>query len=114
MGLFTWDYLKYYYNEMKNIFTNSNSKTRNKAILLPKVDKRVSEKNNHIPAIKTFNQLPNDIKTLEIDIRSTMFKLQKWVANNIVMCSSTIIEHKNESVAKQLCMLFPIRVLSVD
>ena len=32
----------------------------------------------------------------------------------IVMCSSTIIEHKNESVAKQLCMLFPIRVLSVD
>ena len=32
----------------------------------------------------------------------------------IVMCSSTIIEHKNESVAKQLCMLFPIRVSSVD
>ena len=26
----------------------------------------------------------------------------------IVMCSSTIIEHKNKSVAKQLCMLFPI------
>ena len=33
---------------------------------------------------------------------------------NTVMCSSTIIEHKNERVAKQLCMLFPIRVLSVD
>ena len=34
--------------------------------------------------------------------------------SNIVMCSSTIIEHKNESVAKQLCMLFPIRVSLVD
>ena len=33
---------------------------------------------------------------------------------NNFMCSSTIIEHKNESVAKQLCMLFSIRVLSVD
>ena len=32
-----------------------NTKTRNKAILLPKFDKRVSEKNNHIAAIKTFN-----------------------------------------------------------
>ena len=42
--LFTWDCLKYYYNEMKNIFTNSSSKTRNKAILLPKIDKRVSDK----------------------------------------------------------------------
>ena len=74
--LFTWDSSKYYYNEMKNIFTNSNSKTRNKAILLPKIDKRVSEKNNHIKAIKTFNQLPNELKTLEIDKRSTMFKLK--------------------------------------
>ena len=42
--LFTWDCLKYYYNEMQDIFTNSNSKTRNKAILLLKMDKRVSEK----------------------------------------------------------------------
>ena len=42
--LFTWDCLKYYYNEMKNIFTNSNSKPRNEAILSPKIDKTVSEK----------------------------------------------------------------------
>ena len=61
---------------MKNIFTNSNSKTRNKAVLLPKIDKRVSEENNYITAIKTFNQLPNELKTLEIDKRSTMFKLK--------------------------------------
>ena len=33
---------------------------------------------------------------------------------NNVMCSSTIIEDMNESFAKQLCMLFPIRVLLVD
>ena len=68
--LFTWDCLKYYYNAMKNIFTNSNSKTRNKTILLPKIDKRVSEKNNQITAIKTFNQLPNDFKTLDIENRN--------------------------------------------
>ena len=62
---------------MKNIFTNSNSNTRNKAILLPKIDKRVSEKNNHVTAIKTFNQLPSELKTLGIDKGSTMFKLKK-------------------------------------
>ena len=81
--LFTWDSLKYYYNEMKNIFRNPNSKTRNKAILLPKIDKSVSEKNNHITAIKKFNQLPNALKTVEIDKRSTIFKLKKWIVNNI-------------------------------
>ena len=48
-----------------------------------KIDKRVSEKNNHITAIKTFNQLPNELKTLEIDKRSTVFKLKKWIVNNI-------------------------------
>ena len=46
--LYTWNCLKYYYNEMKNIFSNSNSKTRNKGILLPKIDKRVSDKNNYV------------------------------------------------------------------
>ena len=45
--LFAWDCLKYYYNEKKNIFTNSSSKTRNKAILLPKIDKIISEENNY-------------------------------------------------------------------
>ena len=77
--LFTWDCLKYYYNEVKDIFTNSNSKTRNKAVLLPKMDKRVSEKNNYITAIKTFNLLPNELKTLKIDKRASIYKLQKWV-----------------------------------
>ena len=81
--LFTWDCLKYYYNEMKNIFINSKSKTRNKAILLPKIDKRVSEKNNYITAIKTFNQLPSELKILEIHRSSTTYKLKKWVVNNI-------------------------------
>ena len=80
--LFTWDCLKYYYNEMKDIFTNSNSKTRNKAVLLPKMDKRVSEKNNYITAIKTFNLLPNELKTLEIDKRASIYKLKKWVIKN--------------------------------
>ena len=86
--LFTWDCLKYYYNEMKNIFTNSNSRIRNirqerKAILLPKIDKRVSDKNNYIIAIKIFNQLPNELKTLQIDKRTTIYKLKKWIMNII-------------------------------
>ena len=81
--LFTWDCLKYYYNEIKNIFKISNSKTRNKAILLPKIDKRVSEEKQSHNAIKTFNQLPNELKTLEIDKRSTMFKLKKLIVDNI-------------------------------
>ena len=66
---------------MKNIFINSNSMARNKTILLPEIDKRVSEQNNHITAIKTFNQLPNELKTLKIDRRFIMFKLKNglWI-----------------------------------
>ena len=67
---------------MKDIFPNSNSKTRNKAVLLPKMDKRVSEKNNYTTAIKTFNLLPNELKTLEIDKRASIYKLEKWVIKN--------------------------------
>ena len=81
--LYRWDCLKYHYNEMKNLFSNSNSKTRYKAIILPKIDKRVSDKNNYITAIKTFNLLPNELKTLEIDKRATNYKLKKWITNNI-------------------------------
>ena len=69
----TWDSLKYYYNKMKNTFINSKSKTRNKAILSPKIEKRVSEKNNYITAIKTFNQLPNELRILEIERKSNTF-----------------------------------------
>ena len=30
-------------------------------------------------AMKTFNQLPNELKTLGIGRRSTTYKLKKWV-----------------------------------
>ena len=50
--LFIWNCLKYYHNEMKNIFINANSKTKNKSIILPEIGKRVSEKNNYIIAKK--------------------------------------------------------------
>ena len=61
--LFTWDSLKYYYNEMKNTFINSKSKTRNKAILLPKIEKRVSEKNNYITAINLLTNYQTNSKS---------------------------------------------------
>ena len=81
--LFTRDCLKYYYKEMKNIFINSNSKTRYRAILLPKIEKRVSEKNNYITAIMTFNILSNELKNQDIDKRTTINNLKKWIVNNI-------------------------------
>ena len=43
-----------------------------------------------------------------------VYSVAEHICVRIVMCLSTIIEHKNESVAKQLCMLFPIRVSLAD
>lgn len=57
--LFSLESLIYHYNSLKTIYLQSESITRNKSIPLPKMIKRVSNKNNYILAIKLYNRLPN-------------------------------------------------------
>lgn len=54
----------YNYEDLKKTFQNSISKTRHKKIPLPKHQKKIFTKNSRIEAIKFFNTLPNNLKTL--------------------------------------------------
>lgn len=81
--MFAFESLKYYYNNLKEQHENSKSKTRNKSIILPKIHKTVSNKNNYIKAIKLFNLLPNDLKKLDIDNRTNSNKIKEWIRENI-------------------------------
>ena len=58
--------LSYHYKTLKNLYETSTSNTRNKSIQIPKMDKRVSDKNSYISAIKLFNNLPKELKTLNV------------------------------------------------
>ena len=62
---YAYESLLYNFNTLKFTYLNSASITRSKLILLPKNTKRVSDKSNYIKAIKLYNKLPNDYKTLD-------------------------------------------------
>lgn len=80
--LFSFESLKYHYNELKDKFLNSNSITRNRSIQLPKRFKTISSKNSIIRAINVFNSLPNKLKTLNNEV-TRKIKLKNWVAFNL-------------------------------
>ena len=53
---------------VKDNFLNSTSKTRNEStIIIPKIDKRISDKSSYLNAIGSFNSLPNELKILNMD-----------------------------------------------
>lgn len=81
--LYAYESLKYHYKNLQNNYGKSDSTTRNKSIILPKIYKTVSNKNNYIKAIKIFYQLPNELKSLNITKRSTINKFKKWIVGNI-------------------------------
>ena len=65
----------YHYEDLKEIYKKSNSKTRNKSIQLPKTKKAVSNKNSYMVALKTYNSLPKELISLCI--------VTKIIGNNI-------------------------------
>lgn len=83
--LFAFESIKYKYNELKNIYIESTSITRNKIITLPRINKTVSNKSNNIKAIKIYNQLPKELKNLDISKKSSNNKLKEWINDNIYM-----------------------------
>lgn len=82
--IFAFESLKYYYKDNKELYIISNSRSRNKTIILPRIYKTVSEKNNHIKSIKLFNQLPNDLKILDIEKIKNIKKIKEWIIENIL------------------------------
>lgn len=76
---FTLESLMYYYDKLKSMYLESKSKTRNKSILLPKMQKTVSDKNSYIEAIKTFNTLPNDLKCLNLSKITIKKNIRKFI-----------------------------------
>ena len=56
-----------YYQEYKNRYENSNRLMRKKSLRLPKIHKSISFKNSKIVAIKFYNTLPKELKTLSFN-----------------------------------------------
>ena len=82
--LFALESLSYYYDIMKEKYCNSKSVTRNKNILIPKCSKAISNKNSYINAIKLFNRLPIEYKTLDITKFISKRKIKEWILENIL------------------------------
>ena len=81
--LFTYESLKYHYKTLRNLYLTSKSITRNKNIILSKNKKRVSNKNSYSRAIITYNNLPNDMKTLDIDKEASQQRLKNLIKSVI-------------------------------
>ena len=79
---YAYESLLYNFNTLKFTYLNSASITRSKLILLPKNTKRVSDKSNYIKAIKLYNKLPNDYKTLDTKKKSAKDKIKDWIRNH--------------------------------
>ena len=77
--LFAYISLHFNYSTLKELYLNSNSKTRKKSIAIPKRSKTVTRKSSYLTSIKIYNSLPNDMKTLDHTKTSNKEKLKKWI-----------------------------------
>ena len=71
----------YHYLKLEEMYLKSTSKTRNKCILFPKMEKVISDKNSYIVAIKTFNNLPNELKCLNLNNNSIKNKVKSFIVS---------------------------------
>lgn len=77
--LFIYNSLLHHYGELKNKYIESESITRNKNLQMPKINKTVSNKNSYIVALRTYNVLPKDLKTMSFNISTIKIKLKNWI-----------------------------------
>lgn len=80
--VFAYESLDFHYFQLKEKFTNSESKTRNKSIVIPKRQKTVSSKSSFIRSIALYNNLPNELKTIR-NVHTRKCKLKAWVLSNV-------------------------------
>ena len=79
--LFTFNSLMYHYESLQQKFITSTSVTRKKLIVLPKNKKAISNKCNYVTAVRTFNELPNEYKVLQINVNNKN-KIKEWIVQN--------------------------------
>ena len=81
--IFALESIMFHYDKLKQMYSMSESITRNKNLLLPKMNKAISDKNSYTVAIKVYNTLPNNLKSLTGNKTSIKAKLKEWVKNNM-------------------------------
>ena len=79
--LFTLESTYFHYNYLMTSYLTSTSRTRNKNLLLPKINKTIYFKNSKINALTTFNKLPNELKSIEN--QRVKKKLKDWIRQNL-------------------------------
>lgn len=76
---FIYESLLFKFAELKNIWINSESITRNKSIALPKCKLKVGKKCHNFAAIGSFNGLPESIKTTTVKNNTFKKKVKEWI-----------------------------------
>lgn len=82
MQLFIYQALMYHYPSLSKKFEESNSNTRNKSLQLPQRYREVSSKSSLLIAVRTFNKLPMELKTLGVSKCKYKSKLKDWIIIN--------------------------------
>ena len=82
--LFTFNSLMYHYESLQQKFITSTSVTRKKLIVLPKNKKAISNECNYVTAVRTFNELPNEYKVLQINVNNKN-KIKEWIVQNPII-----------------------------
>ena len=70
------------YQILKDKFINSNSKTRSKSLEIPRCTLEVGKKVYSYQAIKLYNQLPSNLKLLDINKKSSKYNIKNWIINS--------------------------------
>lgn len=79
MQLFQLEAISHHYENLKELYINSTSRTRNKSIPLPKIRKNISTKNSYVIAIKIYNDLTDDLKIMDSNNSNKKRKLKKFI-----------------------------------
>ena len=74
--------ITYHYANLRDIRKNRKAKTRKKIIPISEVTNSVINKDSFIVALRTFNELPKDLKDLLVNKQNIKTKLKNWIKSN--------------------------------
>jgi hypothetical protein len=74
----------YQYNELKSEFLQNQISTRYKSILLPRHVLSIGQRSYVYYAIKYFNELPNELKNLNVNIKVLNKKIKEKIRNIVI------------------------------
>jgi hypothetical protein len=74
--------LTLHYKFLQYKYLSLHSFTRNKLIIIPKISKSIGFKNSFVRAVKLFNSLPTELKSLKVSSKRLKSKLKRWIQND--------------------------------